>query len=247
MNPILGPVDDYLNNQEQKIALLQSQVDAFGAVTVWDHLEFDPWLLAPGTAANTGSTGSTMVATQGTPGVNCAWSKLQPNGPYADAYWYRKLGPNPKKTKFTYELSLMLPTAADAAASQCIELDIQQVITGMGYNPGFQWDFAENQWRIWNRYAKEKGLPNPWASTGVSSPRWTPGTWMRSVFEVHRDDSHIYYDAMTVNGVRTALGQSFPSVPLALPDMLNVGLQMDGNKAGNAYLLYRDAIRFTAA
>jgi hypothetical protein len=241
MQAILQPVDDLIRNQAQAIVLLQSAVDLQNSITIFERLESETWLLAPGTAANTGSTGSTAVATQGTPGINCAWSRLAPNGPYADAYFYLKKGPLPQKTTFKYELSLMFPLIADASASQCIELDIQQVIGGMVYNMGLQWNFQGNQLRVWNRSGKA------WVATGQPCPRWTPGKWMRAALETHRDATTVYHDALTINGTRIALGQSFPSVQLGLSDMLNVGRQMDGNQAGTAYTVCWDDMRFTAS
>lgn len=230
-------LSDQLAQKDQAIALLQQRVSP--PTTIFDHLEFDTWLLAPGTAANTGSTGNTAVATQGTPGVNSAWFKLQPNGPYADAYWYRQLGPDAAKKTFKYEVSLMLPAVGDAAVSQAIELDIQQCIGGVVYNTGLQWDFAENLLRIWNRNGKA------WVSTGQPCPRWAPGMWMRAILETHRDANAVYYDAITQNWNRIVLGQSFPAPHLGLSDMINCGLQMDGNKSASAYVMCRDAIRMT--
>jgi hypothetical protein len=241
MNQVLQPVDDFINQQAQAILLLQHQLDAIVRPAVFDALEQSPWLLAPGTAANTGSTGSTAVATQGQPGVSCAWFKLAPNGPYADAYWYKKLGADPSKKKFKYELSFLFPTPADSNASQCVELDIQQVISGFGFNLGFQFDFAENLLRVWNRTGKA------WVSTGKPCPRWTSGQWMRIIAECHRDEANVYHDAMTMNGNRIDLGgMSFPVAKLNLPDMLNCAVQMDGNKPGTAYTVVVDAVRFTA-
>jgi len=241
MDPILQPVDDKLRNQAQAIALLQSAVDLQKSVTVFDNLEFLPWLLAPGASANTGSTGNLTIATQSVPTTTCAWFKTQPHGEYANAYWYVKNGPLPKAVTFKYELSLMFATSADAAASQAVELDIQQVIAGMVYNTGLQWNFQGNQLRVWNRQGKA------WVATGNPCPRWTPGQWMRVVFETHRDDAKVYHDAVTMNGIRTSLGQSFSSVNLGLSDMLNCAVQLDGNQSATPYAIYRDATRFTAS
>jgi hypothetical protein len=210
-------------------------------VTVFDGLELTPWLVAPGTAANTDSKGSTATATQGQPGINSAWFGLAPNGPWADAYFYKKLGADPNKLTFKFELSFLFGTAADSAASNCIELDIQQVIAGLGFNPGLQFNFGGNQLRVWDRSSKN------WVDTGKPCPRWAAGQWVRVIFEAHRDGAKIYVDAVTVNGVRIALNLSFPATKLPLPDMMNCAVQLDGNKAGTAYKLFIDAVKFTAS
>ena len=241
MNTILQPVDDLLNQKDQSILLLKQEIAALNSVVVYDHLERDAWLLAPGTAANTGSTGSTVKATQGLPGISSAFLRIAPNGPYGDAYWYEKKAIDPDKKNYKYEASFLFGTAADAAASQCIEFDIQQVISGLVFNPGLQFDFAENLIRVWNRNGKA------WVSTGIPCPRWNPNQWMRVVYEAHRDDKMVYHDSVTINGVADLFNLSFPAVTLNLPDMMNVGMQLDGNKAGMAYQVYRDDVRFTVS
>lgn len=230
-----------------KLLAAQARLDALANITVFDGLELTPWLLAPGTAANTGSTGSTAVATQSQPGITSASFALAPNGPYADAYWYKKFGVWPKKTTFTYELSFLFGAAGESAASNCVELDIQQVISGLGFNPGWQFDFGGNRLRVWDRDRKEKKLPEPWIDTGQPCPRWTAGQWFHIVAENHRDGANVYHDAMTINGVRIPINMTFPATPLALPDMMNCAVQMDGNKAGTAYKLYIDRVKFTAS
>lgn len=243
-----GVMQDEVSRSEQAIQSLtgqlsaaQARLDALANITVFDGLELTPWLLAPGTAANSGSTGSTAVATQSQPGIASASFALAPNGPYADAYWYKKFGVWPKKNTFTYELSFLFGTAGDSAASNCVELDIQQVISGLGFNLGWQFDFSENLLRVWNRSGKN------WVTTKNPCPRWPAGQWVHIVAENHRDGANVYHDAMTINGVRLPINTTFPATPLALPDMLNCAVQLDGNKAGTAYKIYVDRVKFTAA
>lgn len=232
---------------QTQINTLDAQIAAAGSVVVFPALETTTWLLAPGASANTGSTGSLATATQAQPSSSSAWFNIAPLGAYADAYWYKTLGANPSKTNYTYQLSFMFNTAADAAASQCVELDIQQCIGGVVYNTGWQFDFAENTIRTWNRYAKERGLPNPWVSTGLLCPRWVAGQWMHIFVENHRDASNVYSDAITINGVRTPINLSFPAPSLGLSDMLNCAVQLDSNSTATAYKLYVDNIIFTAS
>ena len=229
---------------QAEVTALQNQANS---VTSFPALETTPWLLAPGASANTGSAGSLATATQAQPSSSCAWFNIAPLGAYADAYWYKTLGANPSKTTYTYQLSFMFNTAADAAASQCVELDIQQCIGGVVYNNGWQFDFQSNQVRVWDRDAKEKGLPNPWVATVLACPRWTAGKWMNIFVENHRDSTTVYADAITINGVRTPINMSFPAPTLGLSDMLNCAIQLDSNSVGAAYKLYIDNIIFTAS
>lgn len=238
----LAAADSSMQALRDSLAAAQAKLDAIANTSVFDDLEFSPWLLAPGTAANTGSTGNTTVATQAQPGINSAWFNSIPGGPFANAYWYKKLGADAKKTKYLYELAFMFATPADAAASQAVELDIQQVIAGVVYNTGLQFDFAENALRVWNRST------GSWIPTGRAAQRWSAGQWMSVAYETHRDGANVYMDSVTVNGTKMALsGTAFPAPKLGLTDMLNCAVQLDGNKTGTAYRVYLGPTRFTAS
>jgi hypothetical protein len=244
-----------VDTDERKIQDLGSQLKsaldrlAAPAPAVFEGLELTPWLLAPGAAANTGSTGSLAVATQGQPGINSAWFSLAPKGPYANGYFFKKLGADPTRKNYKFEVALMFGSPVDAAASQALELDIQQVISGMVYNTGLQFDFEENALRVWDRAAKEAGDPNPWKPTGLPCPRWTAGKWMRGVYTTHRDDSNVYVGRFDLNGTTLLQPNSVPfAAPhLGLTDMLNCAIQLDGNQSATAYKVYLGPTRFTAS
>jgi hypothetical protein len=182
-----------------------------------------------------------MVASQAQPGSNSAWLGIAPNGPWADAYFYKKNAIDASKNYFTLELFAFFADAAASGASNCVELDIQQVISNAGFNVGLQFNFGGNQLRVWSRNDKQ------WVATGQACPRWIAGQWNHIVFEAHRTTSAVYHDALTLNGTRIPLGQSFPAPNLGLPDMLNCAIQLDGNKAAIAYRLYIDRVKFTVS
>ncbi|HWF03279.1 MAG TPA: hypothetical protein VHA06_06305, partial [Candidatus Angelobacter sp.] len=199
---------------EDKLNAALNQLAGIAGTVVYASLENTPWLVAGGTAANSNQTGSTAVATQGQTTTTSAFLKEAPAGPYADSYFFKKFAVDPSKTKYRYDLLFMFGTAADAAASQCIELDIQQCISGKVFNVGLQIDFADNAIRVWNRSSAtpaNTGGGNWVAIPGLTCPRWTAGQWMHVVFEAHRDANQIYVDAVTINGVRTVVNMTFLS------------------------------------
>jgi len=235
--------------KDAQIAVLQKQIDSFKNVSVFDGLELTAWTVAKGTLANSGQAGSSSVASQNQPSTEVAWLGINPQGAWANSYFYKKLGADPSKSVYKYEMSLMFADQAASNASNCIELDIQQVISGVVFNPGLQWNFSQNTLRVWDRSTAtplETGKGN-WTDIGKPCPRWTPKQWMRFVFEAHRDEGNVYMDALTVNGVRLSLGMNFSSPSLGLSDGLNCAIQLDGNKVGTAYKLYIDAVKFTAS
>lgn len=221
------------------IGALKNRVNA----TVYDFLEEQAWFVAPGTAANTGTTGSAQTGKQTLPGVNFGTFSIAPQGPWANRYHFRKFTPDALKANYLYEISVMFPTPADAAASNCLELDIQQVIAHRVYNPGLQLDFGEGFWRVWNRSA----TPRDWVSTGTVIKRIAPLTWTHLAFMAHRDDSNVYSDAAFVNGTAIpGVSMKFPStLETDEPDMLNIGFQEDANKTATPYTVAVNRIRFT--
>lgn len=222
----------------------QDQIAALQAVTVFDGLELKPATVAGGSVAN--SAGNTGVAAdaQSVPTDKNAFRQIFPSGSYQNKYWYWQLGADSSKSKYTYEIRFMLPTASDCSASQALELDIEHRISQQVFNTGLQFDFQANQVRIWNR----SQVPvHGWIATALSCPRWNPGEWHTIKLETHRDGSNVVYDGITIDGVRTALTASFPTITLAESDCLNCAVQLDANKAGTAYLTYIDAVRFTAS
>lgn len=232
-------MDSDLSSAQAQVFSLQQQVLSLSSL-VFDHLENSPWLVAGGTAANTGSVGNTADSSQSQPSALSASFSIKPNGPYADKYWYKQFGPHPEVVSFVQEGSFLFPTLTDSNSSQAVEFDLQQVIKGKVFNMGWQFDYAEGLLRYWNRSVGD------WEPTGVALTRQAPGTWVQCSFSTHRDSSAIYYDSATINGVVQPIKQiSFPAPLMSLTDMLNFGFQLDGNKMAAPYSVTIDNFRLT--
>lgn len=208
-------------------------------IKTFSALETAPWLLAGGTVADSIGSSATATGTQTQPTAQCAAFSITPNDPYANQYWYKKLGPEPQLDTFKYSVSFLFPTAADAAACQALELDLQQVIGGAVYNGGLQMDFADGAVRVWDRAALR------W-SVVATLARWLPGTWHCVSFELFRGEaagSGFYYGSVVVDGGKTLVG-SFHTAPIdpAQPDMLNVAVQLDTNGAKTPYRVMVDCV-----
>lgn len=229
-----------LDAKDATIADLQQKANQ----KTWSDLERSMWLLAPGALANTGSAGSLADGFQVLPDTKCGSFEIRPHGPYADRYWYRELGADPFKSRYRYEASFLFGSASDSNAPQAVEMDIQQCIGGLVFNPALQFAFASNQIRIWNRSVKPQG---EWVPTGLPCTRWNFGQWQTVAIEAHRTLNTVMYDSLTINGTVTKLTQSFVAPNFGKPDMLNVGFQLDGNKDGTAFKIYPDAMNFTVS
>lgn len=228
-----------VSNLNAEVASLTAQNQSLQNLTVFRGLEWQTALVAGGSVANSSGNPGVAADAQGIPASSFAFRQIIPNGQYEDKYWYWKLGADASKSSFTYTVNFMLP---DPSAPQALELDVQQVIAAVCYNVGFQFDFADNSVRIWNRSTTNHG----WIATGVSSPRWVAGSWHSVTLKTHRDSTTVYYDSMTIDGVTTSLTQfSFPAISLSNPDTINVAIQLDANSAGKAFLANIYGVDFT--
>jgi len=132
--------------------------------------------------------------------------------------------------------------AADVANSQAIEFDLQQCDdpagSGLCFNWGVQFDFAEGILRVWNRSGKT------WVPTGTIIKRPAPGAALFCQWDVHRDGTNVYYDSLQINGVvQPNTATSFSAPQLNLPSMLNYGVQLDGEKVPNTYTVLVDRMK----
>lgn len=217
---------------QQKIAALQ----ALAPAKTFTRLERNPWLIAPGTAANSGSVGSTAGITITPPSNLFSLVTTIPAGPYADKYAYQVLGADSSLVRFRQYGSIYFPSAADALAAQAWESDLPQktsIAAGRYYfDWGMQYDWAENMLRVWNKAA------GSWVTTGKPMPRFKPGTWVDHVIDCHRDGSNVIYDQLTVGGEEMLADViDFPALLLTdtSSDILNYGLQPDGDKTADKY------------
>ncbi|HLK54379.1 MAG TPA: hypothetical protein VKU42_13055 [Candidatus Angelobacter sp.] len=228
------------NQAEATIASLKAQIAALTPVKHYQRLERSPWLIAPGTAANSNpAAGSAANIIITLPTDSFSKVTANPLGPYGNKYAYKVLLADPTLNTFRQYGSIYFPTAADAAASQAWEADLPQKVTlanGRFYfNWGMQYDFAENMLRVWNK------LGGTWVPTGKPMPRFQPGTWVDHAIDCHREGTSVIYDQLTIGGVTMLTdvmdfaADPIPPATASDPDILNYGLQPDGDKAADKY------------
>lgn len=214
------------------------------STSIADGLELTPWLLAAGTAANSPGSLSQTGTVQGQPTTECAFFAISPTGPNANAYWYKQLGLEPSRTKFRYAASFLFPTQADADACQALELDLQQSIAGVHlFNAAWQFDFAGGSIRVWDRAAKMRGDElNAWSTAIAGLKRWNPDQWFRIEARAERSANQVFYNDIRINSVKTALSISKDMPTIDLPQMMNLGIQLDGNANKDSYRVMVDAV-----
>lgn len=207
------------------------------------NLERTPWKLATGALADSDiSHGNIPVAAQTQPLIECASFGIAPKGQsFANAYWYKELGADARKTHFVYEVAFLFPTIADTQACQALELDLQQTVSGVTFNWGLQFDFADNQVRVWDRGQKK------WEPTGMNCPRWPAMAWMDVSLRGHRDSNKLFYDLLTINDSDHLLQSFFTQTRVGEKEQINCAVQLDGNTKGEAYRVMVDAVSLAAS
>jgi hypothetical protein len=227
--------------QSDKLAL-QAQIQQLQSTSVYRDLEWHRW----GMNCNAQVGGSGLGVGSQQPAPNASFS-IAPATPaagaanYFDCYFPDDVLPDDNKKHFSLTMPWQFPTAADASASQALEMEIRQSLTGgLQGVCALQMNFSGNQLRIFGHVKK-------WFSTGQAQPKLTAGVVYVVTLECHRDDANnIVTDAITINGARLALGYSEPYWQDNWRAMLRYAGQLDGRGAGIAYTVKRGATVFKA-
>lgn len=248
-NTTIDGLNSRLLTTQQNLAMVQRQLDAVRAVKVYDHLESHPW--NQNSKAQVGGSGL-GAASNKQPAVECAEFAILPDKPipvanggtgknYFDCYYSQDFPLDDTLTNFKLEASWLFPTDADAKASQCLEMEARHIIPGGLMSViACQLDFADNTLRVFDHIKK-------WYPTGSPQARLAAGTWNTVVLEGHKDAKTVYYDGVTVNGVKSGVGLTADIYNLGWGRMNRVALQLDGNGSGVPYRVKIDNVRLTVS
>lgn len=153
---------------------------------------------------------------------------------YFDCYYTKVFKPQPQVKNYRLQTTWKFPTAADAAASQCLEMEARQVVNGLMFIVACQLQFSGGALRYWDSVKK-------WTASGTKQPRLVAGQPCTVILEGHRDDLNVYHDQITVNGVVVKLGTQYAAQPTNWSARLSCSLQLDGEGAALAYRVnYKD-------
>lgn len=180
------------------------------ATTIYDHLEKNVWGQNADAIVGGGGAGT---ASQKQPSIECAEFSVAPTllagkDNYFDCYYTQVFKPDASNTKYRLEASWLFPTLADANACHCLEMEGRQVMASTDmFVPAIQLRFSTGT----IRYFDHSNVVDRWAASGLTIQRFAPLTWYTVVLDAHRDATKLYYDSVTINGVRSALTQTAPT------------------------------------
>jgi hypothetical protein len=190
----------------------------------------------------------------GQPGTNAIYSLEQPvaspsmsgsaikfdvtgGTPWGDALWWKQVGGNDSKTHFVYEISFYLD---NVNAAQALEFNVNQNAAGNRYEYATQCDIkGSHHWRIWPHEQLH------WLDTGASCPAPLQNQWNHLTWEFSRNSQNqVVWEAVTLNGVRSVINQSFDSYP-ATGSGIDVAFQMDSDGGPTPWSVWVDDVNLT--
>jgi len=152
---------------------------------------------------------------------------------YAQALWWKQLGPNDAAYNFVYDVYFYLK---DPNAPQALEFDVNQSLNGIKYIFGTECSLKQTgTWRVWdtkNSY---------WVNTGVACPNPQAYTWNHLTWELKRVGSQTQFVAVTLNGVKHYINKYFYSRASSGHE-ISVAFQMDENGSPTQYSTWLDKV-----
>ncbi len=143
----------------------------------------------------------------------------------------------PTYHNFTYDVYFY---GTNLELSQAVEFDINQFFNNLGFIWGHECRIAGgHEWDVWDN------LNAHWVPTGIACNP-VDNAWNHLTIQVQRTASNqLLYQSITLNGVTSALNQSYN--PGAAPGWygITINYQMDGNYQQSPYSVYLDQLTFT--
>jgi len=196
-----------------------------------------------GACGNTGGTGAlakySMVQHIASPSLTGNATRFSISGPaYSNGFWYHE-DPVANKTfsYLAYDFDIYIPKGYENTP-QAIEFEVQQRINGRLYNYAWQALYAGNIWRTFDYGTKR------WIAPPIPPRRLSPGVWHHIRAEYHAEGSQSVHDALTVDGVRTAVRIVHNSVATSGQELENA-FQLDLNGSGSPFHVFVDNMKVT--
>lgn len=179
------------------LILLLLTATCFGQ-TFYNHLENQDWTTCIKPSCNPGGSGTPSSTSDKFTGRVL---ELSVSGPaYTNALWFHKVGAT-DATYFIAEFDAYIPEEAP----QTLEYDLFAFNAPTEYMFGSQCDFSNGHWDVWSGIAG-------WVET--SKPCNLMKGWHHIEWYVHRSDSVLYYDMLSVDQVAEQFEIAEPSKPL---------------------------------
>ncbi len=211
------------------------------ATTISDIQKLPSWDSCSSSCAGEAGTDAVYSMQSGITSPSLSGSAIQFNisggTPWGAVLWWKQLGGNDAVTHFVYEMSYYL---TNPPAAQALEFNVNQNAGGWRYEYSTQCDIRGSKlWRIWDHTQMQ------WIATNAPCPTPQANAWNRLSWEFARTADHkVVWVAVTLNGQRSEVNQSFDAYP-ASDSGLNVAFQMDSDGGPTPWSVWVDNISLT--
>lgn len=190
--------------------------------------------------AGAGGSGPTATYSQAiyisSPSMTGASSKFSIGGskPYANALWWKQLGPNDGAHHFVYDAYFYIK---NPSAAQALEFDVNQSMNGKKYIFGSECDIkGSHTWDIW-------AAGTGWMNTSVPCGQPSAYKWHHVTLEFLRTTTNrVRFVSVTLDGRKSYFSTKTYAPKSTSAHELNVAFQMDGNSSMTDYQVWVDKV-----
>ena len=192
------------------------------------------------TCANgAGTAVYSMTQHQASPSLNGNSTKFSLGGTVglSDALWYRRSVENSKGVNFKYDLNYYY---TNPSAPSGMEFSTGEHVGYRWYRWDWQCSFVFGVWRTWDN------ANGKWVNTTAPCTRPVAYTWTHTIFEGHRYNGKVYFDAVTVNGHKYYVNFScYPKIVDYSGNWVTIHFQLNGDKVQTPFNTWANKINLT--
>jgi hypothetical protein len=150
---------------------------------------------------------------------------------FSHILWSQHLSSNGSATNFVLDMYYYIDQPASA---QGLEFAANQQLPGQWYKFSTQCSFADGKWRVWD--SANQG----WVATSAPCTRPPANTWQHLTFDYQRANAQAVFVAITVNGQKYDINQSFNPQTNSGSTSVGVHFEMDGDGTAQPYNVWID-------
>lgn len=207
-----------------------------GSTTWHNDIEEDSgWYTYPDQGNPVCSSKPALISTPSLDGVAGKFY-LGPTGQFNNCLWPIKLGSSSTATHFTLETYYRL---SDPTKSQGVEFSSNKHIGTKWYKFSVQCSYHKGVFSVWDTAG------NKWSATSIPCKRPALNSWDHLIVNTQISNGKAVFLSLTLNGTTHTINKSFYPLSKSSSYSYGVHFQMNGNRAGNAYYVYVDNLKYT--
>jgi hypothetical protein len=193
-----------------------------------------------GCAGGSGKGTYWMAQNQSSPSRSGASTEFYNSGVWANALWWHGLGANDSQRNFLIDYYMYVDNTS-TWASQALEMEAYQFVSGWNYMMGTQCNVAAKVWDTWDMAV------NHWYHTSIPCPAFSPNTWhhIQWYITTNINAKNYTYHTLVVDGHSYAVNITRNASRTGWQDNVGVQWQLDVNATGAGYREWVDNAKLT--